>query len=382
MSFLYQRASSEWRAIRKSYSIIYNHYYNNGTSLTDIIPVVNQNQHITVRLSMALNSLNGFDAVAGHIDISGSIKLQWLDEITFATESAPSGISSILIDYDKAWTPSIVLVNAVDTIKNIGESTYKLDYNPQTGNVQWQPRILLRASCTPDVKYYPFDRQVCDFTYTAWGYSSEEIKLAVTSSEWDCSKAEDSGVWKIISTTSSTFQDDGSDFAKFEITIERHPLYFTFNIGLPILLLGVLNGFVFLLPAESGERIGFCVTCFLSFVVLMQTTMGFLPQIASPMSLLCIYVFLMMCCSVFINIVTILMLRIYHKPENDKVPKWIQMAVRIIGCKFCRSKDKEPEEMNWPSVGRLLDFFFFLVFVGAQIAMTLTFLIPIGTHYN
>jgi hypothetical protein len=65
--------------------------------------------------------------------------------------------------------------------------------------------------------------------------------------------------------------------------------------------------------------LGFCITCFLSFVVLMQTTMQFLPQIASPMSLLCVYVFLMMCFSVFINIVTVLMLRIYHKPEKEKV---------------------------------------------------------------
>lgn len=60
----------------------------------------------------------------------------------------------------------------------------------------------------------------------------------------------------MITTTSEIFQSGGSDFIKFEITIERQPLYFTFNIGLPILLLGVLNGFVFLLPAESGERVG------------------------------------------------------------------------------------------------------------------------------
>jgi len=49
---------------------------------------------------------------------------------------------------------------------------------------------------------------------------------------------------------------DGSDFVRFQITIEREPLYFTFNVALPILLLGLLNGFVFVLPAESGERVG------------------------------------------------------------------------------------------------------------------------------
>ncbi|XP_060575111.1 neuronal acetylcholine receptor subunit alpha-2-like [Ruditapes philippinarum] len=230
-------------------------------------------------------------------------------------------------------------------------------YNPDDQTVKWEPRILLRGSCTPDVTYYPFDRQVCDFTYTAWGYMSEEIRLQIMTTEWDMSDYEKNGVWKVISTNSEIYQYGGSDYVKFEITIQRQPLYFTFNIGLPILLL--LNGFVFLLPAESGERIGFCITCFLSFVVLMQTTMQFLPQIASPMSLLCVYVFLMMCFSVFINIVTVLMLRIYHKPEKEKVPKWMQRFTQIIRCQICRCKDRDKpqNEVDWPSVARLLDTF-------------------------
>ena len=51
----------------------------------------------------------------------------------------------------------------------------------------------------------------------------------------------------------------------------------------------------------------------------MQMTMSFLPELSSPMSLLAVYVFLMMCCSVFINVACILMLRIYHKPKEEKV---------------------------------------------------------------
>ena len=57
-------------------------------------------------------------------------------------------------------------------------------------------------------------------------------------------------------TLSEVYVSDGSDFVRFQITIEREPLYFTFNVALPILLLGLLNGFAFVLPAESGERVG------------------------------------------------------------------------------------------------------------------------------
>ncbi|WAR20908.1 ACH2-like protein [Mya arenaria] len=388
-------ATVDWATQRSIYKGIYSHYYNNGTPLADIVPVSDlANGALQVNMSMTLASLNGFDAVSGQIDISGSMLLEWEDEVVASTlvgsllNTTPGVSADVLVDYDKAWAPNIVLVNAVDTVKDIGDTSYKLRYSlayPNTATVNWEPRILLRASCTPDVTFYPFDRQVCDFTYTAWGYLSGEITLSVTSSEWDTTAAEANGVWKIISTESQTFTTDGSDYVRFRLTIQREPLYFTFNIALPILLLGLLNGFVFLLPAESGERIGFCITCFLSFVVLMQTTMGFLPEIASPMSLLCIYVFLMMCFSVFINITCILMSRIYQKPAKEKVPNWMKTVVRVVGCQVCRCLQKPPRdpypEVEWPDVARMLDFFFFLSFLGSQASLTFFFLLPLATRY-
>lgn len=186
-----------WEDIRDAYETIYSHYYNNGTSLTDIIPLSNQDSPLVIDMSMTLTSLNSFDAVKGQIDISGSMLIKWTDDIVFGTLLFPN-VSEVLIDPDKAWSPSIVLINAVDTIENIGDTTYKLKYLPQQNEVRWQPRVLLRSSCTPDVTFYPFDRQVCDFTYTAWGHTSEEIRFKVTSGEWDTSDAEDNGVWQII----------------------------------------------------------------------------------------------------------------------------------------------------------------------------------------
>ena len=63
-------------------------------------------------------------------------------------------------------------------------------------------------------------------------------------------------VFFCFSTSSKTFTSDGNDYVSFKLTIDREPLYFTFNVALPILLIGLLNGFVFVMPAESGERVG------------------------------------------------------------------------------------------------------------------------------
>ncbi|KAH3789018.1 hypothetical protein DPMN_167185 [Dreissena polymorpha] len=384
--------ANAWEDAKLLYGQIYNHYYNEGTPLTDVLPVQGS-VPVYVYMAMKLTSLNGFDAVAGQIDIAGSMSMSWMDIIQPPIRGKSEVIlGTVLIDYENAWSPRVVLTNAVDTVKDIADTTYKLRYTfsevasgNYTANVTWEPRVLLRASCEPDVTFYPFDRQVCDVTYTAWAYTKDEVKLIVPTSEWDTSAAEGNGVWKIISTESEAFVSNDAYNVRFRITIQREPLYFTFNIGLPILLLGLLNGFVFLLPAESGERIGFCITCFLSFIVLMQTTMSFLPELANPMSLLCIYVFLMMCFSVFINITCIFMLRIYHMPEGTKVPNWMQMIVRVIGCKVCRCCDKDKSmplpEVEWPEVGRMLDFFFFLAFIAAQTTLTIFFLLPLATRF-
>ena len=213
-----------WLVAASNYAILYEQYYNSGTSVTDIIPVDNQNNGIEVTMSLSLDSLNGYDAVKGQIDISGSISLQWVDESAqlinnygSGSDFDQAGSDKIIIDPDKAWTPSLVLINAVDTVTDIGDTTYKLRYSISTETVTWEPRVLLRASCSPDVTYYPFDRQSCFFTYTAWGFTTSEIDLRIGISEWDISKYESNGVWDVVRTSSETYQSGGSTYAKFSI---------------------------------------------------------------------------------------------------------------------------------------------------------------------
>ena len=65
-----------------------------------------------------------------------------------------------------------------------------------------------------------------------------------------------------------------------------------------------------------------------------------------------------------------------------QVPNWLQKFVRVVSCMVCncgKDKNTEPEEIDWPAVGRLLDFFFFLAFLGAQSGFTVIFIIPIAT---
>ncbi|XP_045160724.2 acetylcholine receptor subunit alpha-1-B-like [Mercenaria mercenaria] len=326
-------AKAEYEKLYTAYSIA-----NRNDAYINTIPTNDFSQPLEVTLEFEMNSLGGYDAVNGALDVIGSLSMTWKDNIsnlasvTFNTAL----VTEVMVDYKSLWTPVIILINSADSIKRIGDETYKVRMNLVSGQVNWKPRMIIKASCSPDVSYFPFDQQTCAFTFMPSYLPSSKLKLAVSSSSWKMDNYDRNGVWDIESTESNTYISGDYYYANFTITFNREPTYFTINLVLPILFLSLLSGFVFLLPAASGERVGFVITCFLAFIVLLQTTMTYLPQASAPMSLLCYYVIVMMMFCAFLTLVTALLLRVYHKPKGEEVPKWLVHVLEIIKCIKCR----------------------------------------------
>lgn len=410
---LYDEAKVIYTALYSDYTFGVNGVYDS------VVPQLGSSQPLDVNLEMKLYSLSGIDAVAGSIQLIAALKMEWQDN----TISTGDPGNTLHVDYRRLWTPVIVLMNSADSIKRVGDETYKVRYNPTTATVTWQPRLIVDAACNTNVQFFPFDQQECSLTFIPWFQDKNKITLHVLSNEWDLLDYSVNGVWTIEKTWSTTGSVGNFSSAVFTITVNRVPLYFLINIVFPILCLSLLTGMVFLLPAASGERVGFCITCFLSFVVLLQTLMQYLPRTSSPMSLLCYYVVVMMMFSAVVSIVTILLLRLYSKPKNEPMPAWLKTVVETLNCTKCkrmcqnsvrptfkskkipeetskngvttieirsvtsgdelgeeRPKPEVTNEANWDDLARILDFFFFLVFIGVQSAISLFFLVPIGTR--
>ena len=322
----------------QNYVNLLSSYYTAGYSTVDMPPISNVSETMKVNVDVSLFAINGFDEVAGNIELVAALNMSWIDQMPLIT-SVSFNIQdrdSFLVPYEMIWTPKLVLTNAVGDSSEVGDAAYMCRFNMRTNEVIWRPRVIISGACTPDVTYYPFDRQTCSFSYTPWGFTAQELKLETSRNEWDRSSYQESGEWEIETTNTEVFNDNNQSYLKLTISIIRKPLYFAFNIVIPILVLCLLNGTVFLLPAESGERVGFSVTCFLSFVVLLNMIMDILPRSSNPISFLCYYLVVMMCTSGAMTLVTILLMRVYHKPEKSKVPKWMQWSVTFINCGCAR----------------------------------------------
>ena len=340
----------DWQEVKNNYVALVQAYRSTlaGSAFTNIIPRLDDAQPITVNISLNIFSVAEFDAVAGRLDIYGSVSMAWTDNIA-ALDGIPfkGTMKSMMLDYSKIWTPTIVLLNSADSVTAVGDTTYKVRFFTGNGTVTWSPRVIMSASCTPDVSFFPFDQQECDFIFTPWSEDNTMIVFNIISNEWVMSNFDPGGVWEVTETRSSLSSVGKHSAAMFTIIIKRLPLYFAFNIVLPILLLAFLSGFLFVLPFESGERVGFAITCFLSFAILLQTIMRFLPQASSPMSLLCYYVIVMVVFSGLLSIINILILKVYLKPEGSQVPRFLVHFIELIQCvkfkkcyRWCRFRNK------------------------------------------
>ncbi|KAK3610992.1 hypothetical protein CHS0354_017869 [Potamilus streckersoni] len=387
LRFLMIYSTSDYERVQHNYEKILGYYDSDDTkkSSTSVIPIPDQTQTLEVTMGMNLYALSGFDAVAGQIEVVGSIQMSWYNERDTSNVDT-STLAIYVVPLSVMWTPSVVLVNAIDTVEKVGSSTYRPRYNLYTGFVEWNPRVILKAACDPDVTYYPFDRQTCSFIFTPWNYNSQQINLTLSSSTIDTSQYDLNSAWSLVETNAETYISGENYYANFTISIQRQYMYFTINLVMPILLLSTLTGFIFLLPAASNERVGFSITCFLAFVVLLQTVMQFLPESSLPMSLLSYYIIVMMMFSSAICLINIMTLRLYQSAERDDfVPGFLKTFVQIIQCTICRKwkktsaiEDYRDLNVDWATVGRLLDIFFFIAFLAAQGGFTFLFLLPLG----
>ena len=320
--------------------------------MVDVIPIKPMN----VTVDMVLYALNDYDEVAGNIELVAALKMSWTDFVAAADKHEfiynRTG-TSFLVPHNKIWTPKLVLSNAVDDVSAVGDLSYMCRFHMDTYRVQWMPRVLIKGACSPDVTYYPFDRQSCVFTYIPWGYYSDEVLLLHREGDWDLGSYEENGEWTLIETKTETFISSSTSKLKLSLTIERKPLYFAFNIILPILVLCCLNSMVFWLPAASGERVGFSVTCFLSFVVLLNLVFDILPRSSSPISYLCYYLVVMMAFSGLTTGIVIIEMNVFHNTEDSKVPEWLQVLIKIITfrCRsICRQNDVSDTSTKTSSV--------------------------------
>ncbi|KAK3106060.1 hypothetical protein FSP39_011792 [Pinctada imbricata] len=377
-----------------------------------IFPRSDQTENITVDVKFYLIAITDFDELGGQMESVGYIVVKWTND--FLTWNTPANLTQVLLPQENFWLPSMVVSNSVQSLNEQGHKSYRVKVK-NTGECEWIVGVVSRTACPVDVSYYPFDKQECEVIFNPWGYNDNQISLMSSETEVDLSHYMGNVEWDITSTAIESKSISSSSYLKFKINISRIPGFFLVNMVVPILILGLLNGLVFLLPADSGERVGFAITAFLTFAVFLTMVSENLPKAAQPMSLLCYFLTLMLVMSAISTLITIMTMRVYHQDADSDVPKWLRHVVSFITCRKCKkwckrkkkrnrdnddsddSSDDEEDELDeaktekkedvfddlkgisWKNVGVMLDMFFFMLFIIGTVVISVFFLIPLAT---
>jgi nicotinic acetylcholine receptor len=296
---------------------------------THLLPVRNQTDILNVDVSLNVVAINDFDEIQGYISVTGYLTMNWIDEIIGWDPNSYGGRRTIVVPPDVVWRPAIFLMLPVDVFEEFGngQSNVRIDY---TGHASSMLGGIIKSTCSANVKYFPFDTQNCTVIFVAWGRTPDEIRLNSSLETVTQNYFQSNGEWNLEDTFATAIISDQNVAAIFEFILKRRPHFFIINTLLPILVLGMLNPLVFLLPVESGERISFVITTLLSFIVFLIMVGDNMPRTSQPIPFLTYYVMLMLIYSTLICVTTIGAIRVYHNEGVRPVPARVVTVMRAL----------------------------------------------------
>ncbi|XP_069125525.1 acetylcholine receptor subunit alpha-1-A-like [Argopecten irradians] len=237
------------------------------------------------------------------------------------------------------WSPTFVVVNGADdiSINGIKHEEVSILYD-NTGMASLLLSGVMTTTCDPDITYYPYDVHICVLQFT-----TKEPRTGVRISLLDIHKlsgANSNLLWNLGYSEIRTCDPENiGTFIEVAFTIERRPTYLIYNIILPVCLLNFLNLLVFVLPADSGERISFATTMLLTLSVYMTIMSDSIPNTSDPVSILKISLMTKLIISSLIILSVVLTSNIYRLNDHTPTPLWL---LRLL----CFNKEIERRNLN------------------------------------
>ncbi|XP_046561763.1 neuronal acetylcholine receptor subunit beta-3-like [Haliotis rubra] len=290
---------------------------------------VDQTDDKQVNISILPMSISYLNAADQTFTFSAGVSMSWFDQNLAWNKTEFDDIESVTISEDYVWVPSVVIPNGIDNVVPASVQSPSIR-SEGTGTLLIVQNF--KTSCQIDITLYPFDQQRCSILILPVnGYTldvratgsilTDRPTFFIENSEWELldilAKVEDVEMRRI------------STVASFEFLLKRKSMFYIVSIILPMTLLSVLNACVFLLPADSGEKMSYLISIFVSYAVFMNFVNDSIPK-SGEVCRLSVYLTLVLCQSCLAIITTMATLNVRNKgllfqtktgvqPGNDKV---------------------------------------------------------------
>ncbi|XP_050394351.1 neuronal acetylcholine receptor subunit beta-4-like [Patella vulgata] len=288
--------------------------------------------------------------------------LIWKDDLLVWNKTDYEEIEHIAIPAKRVWVPDLYIDNSISIESGIltpGDYILSVDNN---GTVIWYLGKTTETRCKMNLGKFPFDTQTCSIDLIQWASKASEVRL-LKSDNIGPILFEPSGTWKLENslTTEKFLYGNTQIQITLQISLSRYPLFYVLTTILPICLLAILNPVVFLVPAESGEKISLPVSILLAYSVTLSALSELLPEVSENISILGVYVCTMLCLKVVSVVASVGAVSLYHRSGSvprEGVYHWLGKTgrrgiktnnVHVVG------GNTDEEIISWQDVSRACD---------------------------
>ncbi|KAL8579444.1 hypothetical protein ACOMHN_026809 [Nucella lapillus] len=235
--------------------------------------------HVDIFLTLA--SILGLDDVKQVLVSSFSLQVMWTDPALAWNASDYSGVEFVEVPVGSIWLPDLYLVNSqTNTDIMLHAQQIKVLSN---GSVLATACDAAETTCHIDLTKYPYDTQQCNlFVYSF----SDFIQITISSQMLDEEVAivfAQKNEWELLDMTTMNvdlhINSSGSvGFSAVQLVLKRKTLFYTVCLVLPLVVTSYMNTLVFLVPVQSGEKISFVVSIFVSTSVFSSFFTSTMPR--------------------------------------------------------------------------------------------------------
>ncbi|XP_071096179.1 neuronal acetylcholine receptor subunit alpha-6-like [Haliotis cracherodii] len=282
-----------------------------------------------INISLLPMSISNLNAAEQTFSFSAGVIMTWLDQNRAWNKTEYDDIENVTISEEYIWTPSVILPNGVDKVVPSSISSPEIE---SRGKAKLVILESFKTSCQIDITLYPFDQQQCDIMfmpandYKLGVFMTGSIKTRlptffIENSEWE--------LVDIRAKVVDVQREQISSLVSFEFFLKRKSMFYIVSIIFPMALLSLLNACVFLLPADSGEKMSYLISIFVSYAVFMNFVNDSIPK-SGDVCRLSVYLTLILCQSCLAIITTMATLNVRNnghlfqtktdlQPEHDNV---------------------------------------------------------------
>ncbi|XP_076105587.1 neuronal acetylcholine receptor subunit alpha-10-like [Mytilus galloprovincialis] len=301
----------------------------------NVRPVCPGKETVPVTVDMAVRQLITLNEPEQTVQFNVWMRLAWVDCHLKWNPDDYNGTKSIVLPIDLIWKPDITLYESIAE-EFYGFEKFRAHIYPD-GYVTYNFPSKIEALCPVSVAKFPYDSQICSLMFGSWSYNGFELDVSTKLGAGDLSSVKENVEWIIEDIPAIRHElyygccPEPYPDVTFYINLKRKPNYYVTNILIPSLLVTLVAGLGFFLPADSGEKVGLELTVMLAMSVFQLLIADHLPPSADETPWISSFFSFTMILSGGSSCWQVLVLNLHHRGDRH-MPHWLKFYVlKLLG---------------------------------------------------